>query len=155
MRRIVGEVIRFLLVGGLATTVSFVGFNVLVHGLFLGTAPLRNQPVTAFVLVNVVAGCVAYVGMRVWAFQDRDARDPATGLVRFFGLGALTMTIPVMCLWMSRHVLGLHSPLLTTSRPTSSGSAWGQQSGSGFSVGSCSMPPLPMSRARRPHEEAR
>jgi putative flippase GtrA len=111
VRQIVGEVIRFLLVGGLATIVSFVGFNVLVHGLFLGTAPLRNQPVTAFVLVNVLAGCVAYVGMRVWAFRDRDARDPATGLVRFFGLGALTMAIPVVCLWTSRHVLGLQSPL--------------------------------------------
>lgn len=106
-----GEVARFLLVGGLATVISVVGFNALVHGLFLDTAPLRDLPVTAFVLVNIVAGCVAYVGMRTWAFRDRGVSDPATGLVRFFGLGALTMAIPVVCLWVSRNVLGLHSPL--------------------------------------------
>lgn len=110
-RRIVGEVVRFLLVGGLATVVSFLGFNALVHGLFLDTAPLAGHPVAAFVLVNVLAGCVAYAGMRAWAFRDRGISDPSTGLVRFFGLGALTMAIPVVCLWISRHVLGLSSPL--------------------------------------------
>ena len=106
-----GEVVRFLLVGGLATIVSFVGFNALVHGLLLGSAPLHDQPVTAFVLVNVLAGCVAYAGMRAWAFRDREISDPSTGLVRFFGFGALTMAIPVVCLWLSRHVLGQTSPL--------------------------------------------
>lgn len=106
-----GEIVRFLLVGGLATAVSFVGFNALVHGLFLGGAPLASRPVAAFVLVNVLAGCVAYAGMRAWAFRERVVADPATGLVRFFGLGALTMAIPVVCLWTSRHLLGLTSPL--------------------------------------------
>jgi putative flippase GtrA len=110
-RHLLGEVVRFLLVGGLATAVSFVGFNMLVHGLFLGGAPLAGQAVLAFVLVNVVAGFVAYAGMRAWAFRDRTVGDPATGLVRFFGLGALTMAIPVVCLWFSRYVLGLTSPL--------------------------------------------
>lgn len=111
VRRVLGEVVRFLLVGGLATVVSFVGFNMLVHGLFLASAPLAGQPVAAFVLVNALAGCVAYAGLRAWAFRDRAASDPSTGLVRFFGLGALTMAIPVVCLWVSRHVLGLASPL--------------------------------------------
>jgi putative flippase GtrA len=111
VRHVVGEVVRFLLVGGLATAVSFIGFNALVHGLFLDAAPLRDRPVLAFVLVNVVAGCVAYAGMRAWAFRDRSVSDPTTGLVRFFGLGALTMAIPVVCLWFSRQVLGLSSPL--------------------------------------------
>ena len=54
-----GEMIRFLSVGGLATVVSFVGFNALVHGLFLGGAPLSRLPVLAFVLVNFAAGWVA------------------------------------------------------------------------------------------------
>jgi len=91
--------------------VSFVGFNALVHGMVVGGAPLRDQPIVAFVLVNIVAGCVAYVGMRMWTFRDRDVRDAATGLVRFFALGALTMAIPVLCLWVSRYGLGLDTPL--------------------------------------------
>lgn len=99
------------MVGGLATLVSLVGFNALVHGLFLDTAPLHDRPVLAFVLVNVVAGFVAYAGMRTWAFRDRDVTDPTTGIVRFFALGAVTMTLPVVCLWVSRNVLGLASPL--------------------------------------------
>ena len=91
--------------------VLFVGFNALVHGLSLGVAPLSRHPILAFVLVNFAAGWVAYVGMRTWAFQDRDVRHPVTGMVRFFTLGALTMVIPVVCLWISRYVLGLTTPL--------------------------------------------
>ena len=111
VRRVVGEVVRFLTVGGLATAVSFVGFNLLVHGLFLGSAPLSEHPVLAFVLVNVLAGCVAYAGMAAWAFRDRAAGSVTTGLLRFFGLGALTMAVPVLCLGFSRHVLGLTGPI--------------------------------------------
>ena len=111
VRRVLGEVVRFLTVGGLATVVSFVGFNALVHGLVLGRAPLADQPVLAFVLANAAAGVLAYVGMRLWAFRDRRVSDPSTGLVRFFALGALTMLVPVLCLWVSRYVLGLSGPV--------------------------------------------
>jgi putative flippase GtrA len=110
-RQLLGEIVRFLAVGGLATAVSVVGFNVLVHGLLVGAAPMPDQPLPAYVLVNVVAGCVAYAGLRLWAFQHRDVTDPVGGLVRFFGLGAVTMAIPVLCLWVSRYVLGLSSPV--------------------------------------------
>jgi putative flippase GtrA len=111
VRALLGEVVRFLAVGGLATLVSFVGFNALVHGLFGSFAPLRSQPIVGYVVANVAAGFVAYVGMRLWTYRHRDARDPASGLVRFFGLGALTMAIPVVCLWASRRLLGLDSAL--------------------------------------------
>jgi putative flippase GtrA len=111
VRNLLGEVLRFLAVGGVATFVSFVGFNALVHGWGIGTPPMADQPVAAYVVANVVAGLLAYVGLRTWAFSDREPQDTATGLVRFFGLGALTMLIPVLCLWCSRYVLGLTSPL--------------------------------------------
>ncbi len=110
-RPLLVEVARFLTVGGLATLVSFVGFNVLVHGVLTGTAPLHDRPITAFVVVNAVAGYVAYVGMRAWAFRHRDVQGPVTGIVRFFGLGSLTMVIPVLCLAFSRYALHLHDPV--------------------------------------------
>lgn len=106
MRRLLGEVVRFLVVGGLATAVSLIGFNALVHGTLLGVAPMRDQPITAYVLVNALAGVVAYVGMRMWAFSQRQAGDPVEGVVRFFALGAATMVIPVLCLAASRYLLG-------------------------------------------------
>jgi putative flippase GtrA len=108
-RRLLGEVARFLAVGGLATVVSVAGFNVLVHGAAVGAAPMRDQPVPAYVLVNIVAGYLAYLGMRLWAFAHREVTEPGRAVVRFFALGALTMTIPVLCLAVSRYVLGLSS----------------------------------------------
>lgn len=110
-RELLREVLRFLTVGGLATVVSFVGFNVLVHGWLIPSTPLRDRPITGFVLVNAVAGYVAYVGMRAWAFRDRSVAQPVEGIVRFFGLGALTMVIPVLCLAFSRYVLRLEDPV--------------------------------------------
>ena len=111
VRAIVGEVVRFLAVGGLATVVSFVGFNMLVHGLFVAHAPLHQQPILAFVIVNLAAGLLAYAGMRAYAFRDRNVEASTTGVVRFFTLGALTMLIPALCLWFSRYVLGLAGPV--------------------------------------------
>lgn len=107
--RLLVEVVRFLTVGGLATLVSLVGFNVLAHGTLLGVAPMADQPVAAYVVANVVAGLVAYFGMRLWAFRDRGVDDGVESVVRFFGLGAATMLIPVLCLAFSRYVLGLSS----------------------------------------------
>ena len=104
---LLSEIARFLTVGGLATAVSVVGFNALVHGTLLDAAPMRHQPLPAYVLANVVAGAVAYAGMRLWAFRHREVEDPVQGVLRFFGLGAATMAIPVLCLTVSRYLLGL------------------------------------------------
>lgn len=109
VRRLLGEIVRFLAVGGLATAVSLVGFNALVHGTLLGVAPMHEQPIAAYLLVNALAGVVAYAGMRMWAFGQREVGDPVEGMVRFFALGAATMVIPVFCLAISRYVLGLTS----------------------------------------------
>lgn len=107
-RRLAGEVVRFLAVGGLATLVSVLGFNALVHGVLVGSAPMPDHPVAAYVAANAVAGLLAYGGLRLWAFSHRDVRDdPVASVARFFLLGAATMAIPVLCLAVSRHVLGL------------------------------------------------
>ena len=104
---LLSEIARFLTVGGLATAVSVVGFNALVHGTLLGSAPMQHHPISAYVLANLVAGVVAYAGMRLWAFRHREVEDPVQGVLRFFGLGAATMAIPVLCLTVSRYLLGL------------------------------------------------
>ncbi|WP_432477680.1 GtrA family protein [Nocardioides sp. GXQ0305] len=110
-RVVLGELLRFLTVGGVATVVSVLGFNALAHGTLVGWAPLAHWPITAFVLANVVAGLIAYAGMRLWAFSDRRVEETVQSLVRFFVLGALTMAIPVVCLAFSRYVLGRSDPL--------------------------------------------
>lgn len=103
------EIPRFLIVGAVATAVSFLGFNAAVHGWIVGTAPLREHPLTGYILANAVAGAVAYVGMRTWAFGERDVHRPVRSIALFYGIGALTLTVPVLFLAFSRHVLGLDS----------------------------------------------
>ena len=108
-RHLLTEIVRFLVVGGAATVVSVLGFNALVHGTLFGKAPLSQHPISAYVLVNVIGGCIAYLGMRLWAFSHREVRDDVSSVVNFFALGALTMAIPVLCLAVSRYVLGFSS----------------------------------------------
>lgn len=105
------EIVRFLAVGGAATVVALVGFNVLVHGFFEGPGPMHDHPIPAYVLANAVAGVFAYRGARSWAFRHREVRNPVGGPVTFFAIGAATMLIPVACLAVSRYALHLTDPI--------------------------------------------
>jgi putative flippase GtrA len=109
-RRFLAEVGRFMVVGGAATAVAFVIFNVLVHG--PGSLDLlRHHPVPAYVLANTVGMAVSYHGSRHWAFRDRAPRTADGGLAAYVAINVVTMAIPVTCLTLSRHALGLADPI--------------------------------------------
>jgi putative flippase GtrA len=109
--RIFTEAYRFLAVGGLATVVAIVIFNLLVHGFHTGwDAPLSENPYLAFVIANVVGMAVSYRGSRTWVFKDRPPRTADGGLLMFVAINLVTMLIPIACLWFSRNALGLDDP---------------------------------------------
>ncbi|GGO75978.1 GtrA family protein [Nocardioides deserti] len=111
-RRFLGEAGRFIAVGGLATVVALIIFNVLVHGFNTGDhAVLPDQPVLAYVIANTVGMFVSYRGSRTWAFRDRPPRQADGGLTAFVAINAVTMLIPIACLTISRNVLGLDDPI--------------------------------------------
>lgn len=110
LRRLLVEIGRFLAVGGLATAVSFVLFNGLVHG-FGGPGPFAERPITGYVLANTVGMIVSYHGARYWAFRDRPTRHADGGRTAFVVVNVVTMTLPVLCLLISRNVLGLDDPI--------------------------------------------
>ena len=111
-QRFIAEVGRFLVVGGAATIVALVIFNLLVHGFNTGEhAVLDDQPIPAFILANSVGMGVSYYGSRHWAFRDRPPVTSDGGLTSFVGINMLTMLIPIGCLAISRDVLGLDDPL--------------------------------------------
>jgi putative flippase GtrA len=56
---------------------------------------MRQQPIPAYVLANALAGCVAYAGLGLWAFSHRRVYEPTNSVVRFFGLSAATLLIPI------------------------------------------------------------
>ncbi len=110
-QRFLGEVAKFLTVGGVATAVSFVIFNGLVHG-YLGVPGLmQDQPLVAFVLANTVGMVVSYRGSRSWAFRHREAVGPTGGRVMFFVINMVSMVIPLGCLAFTRYVLHLTDPV--------------------------------------------
>ena len=111
-RRILTEAYRFLAVGGLATIVAFLLFNLLVHGFRLGyDAPLADQPYLAYAIANIVGMVVSYRGSRSWVFKDRPPRTADGGRLMFVVINLATMLIPMACLWFSRNVLGLDDPV--------------------------------------------
>jgi putative flippase GtrA len=111
-QRLIAEAGRFLVVGGAATVVALILFNYFVHGFNTGEhAPLRSEPILAFVIANSVGMGVSYYGSRHWAFRDRPPVTSDGGLTTFVAINLLTMLIPIGCLALSRDVLGLDDPL--------------------------------------------
>jgi putative flippase GtrA len=111
-QRFIAEVGRFLAVGGAATVVALVIFNLLVHGFNTGDhAMLAQQPILAYVIANSLGMGVSYYGSRHWAFRDRPPVTSDGGLTSFVAINFLTMLIPIGCLAVSRDVLGLDDPL--------------------------------------------
>jgi putative flippase GtrA len=106
-----GEGAKFLTVGGVATFVSFVIFNGLVHGYLGGPGPMHDDPLVAFVIANTVGMVVSYRGSRSWAFRNRAAVGVAGGRLMFFIVNLVSMVIPLACLSFSRYVLGLADPV--------------------------------------------
>ena len=112
LQRFAAEVAKFLAVGGVATAVALVIFNGLVHGYFGPPGgPMKNQPLPAFVVANLVGMVVSYRGSRSWAFRHREAVGPAEGRVAFFVINLVSMVIPLGCLTFSRYVLDRADPV--------------------------------------------
>jgi putative flippase GtrA len=110
-QRFLSEGAKFLTVGGLATLVSFLIFNGLVHGYVDGPGPMHDQPLVAFVLANLLGMVVSYRGSRSWAFRNREAVGVAGGRVAFLVINVASMIIPLACLAFTRYVLGRADPI--------------------------------------------
>lgn len=111
-RRRAVEAGRFLAVGGAATGVALVLFNLLVHDFSTGGhAPLADHVLLAYVLANTAGMIVSYRGTRSWAFRDRPPVQPDGGRSAFVAINLVTMLLPIGCLAFSRNVLGLDDPV--------------------------------------------
>ena len=110
-QRFLSEGAKFLTVGGLATLVSFLIFNGLVHGYVDGPGTMHDQPLVAFVLANLLGMVVSYRGSRSWAFRNREAVGVAGGRVAFLVINVASMIIPLACLAFTRYVLGRADPI--------------------------------------------
>lgn len=111
LQRVSAEAAKFLAVGGIATAVAFVAFNVLVHGVWAGAGVLNDYPLVAYVIANTIGMLVSYRGARHWAFRNREAVGLAGGRVTYFVVNTLSMALPLACLAFSRYVLDRSDPV--------------------------------------------
>ncbi len=106
------EASRFAAVGGVATLVAIVLFNLLVHGVgSLFDPPLAGHVVTAYVLANSIGMLISYHGSRDYAFRERMPVHADGGRTAYVVINVATMTLPVACLVFTHDVLHLDSPL--------------------------------------------
>ncbi len=111
-QRLLAEASRFLAVGGVATIVALILFNLLAHGFNMAhKALLGDHVILAYVIANTVGMVISYRGTRSWAFRDRPPRQADGGRLAFVAINLVTMTLPIACLSISRNALGLDDPV--------------------------------------------
>jgi len=106
LQRFTSEGAKFLTVGGVATLVSLLLFNALVHGFFGNpSGPMNGWPLPAFLIANLVGMVVSYRGSRSWVFRHRETVGAAGGRISFFAINIVSLAIPMLCLAISRYAL--------------------------------------------------
>ena len=100
--------VRYALVGVAATAVSLVVFNVLVHGWGTAEPAMHENPELAVIISNTVGMLVSFPAVRSWVFEGRRGSGVLRQLTAFVAVNYATMLIPVLCVALSRSVLGLH-----------------------------------------------
>ncbi len=110
-RSLVAEVTKFLTVGGVATLVAFLLFNAMLHGGPWFDALIPGHPFMAYFIANSVGMVISYQGSRNWAFQDRETTHADGGITAYVLINLATFCLPMACLWLTRHLLGLSDPI--------------------------------------------
>ena len=99
-RRALGQAVRFLLVGGVATLVDVGLFNVLHYLVGIG-------PLSAKVGSTVVAGAVAFVGNRQWSFSDAARGGLRRQVVAYVLVNGAALLLALLPLAVARYAFGL------------------------------------------------
>ncbi|WP_433792163.1 GtrA family protein [Actinoplanes sp. CA-252034] len=108
IRGLVRELGRFGIVGGIAFTVDFVLFNILLRA--------GLETLTAKAASTIVATTIAFFGNRFWTWRDGEHTNMARQYTTFFVLNLIGLGIALACLAISHYGLGqiwpqLQSPL--------------------------------------------
>ena len=100
------ELGKFFGVGLMAYVVAVGGFNLLVH---LDSAPLKSKPLTASILSGALSILVAYFGNRHWTWKERQRSGASREITLFFIINLISLSFTVICLAISRYILGFDS----------------------------------------------
>ncbi|MGA8847202.1 MAG: GtrA family protein [Nocardioides sp.] len=110
-RHLLGEVWRFFAVAQAATWVSILLFNIALHGWLIGDPLFPDQAIGVYVVANSIGMIISYHGARGWVFPHRPPQQADGGWTAYVIINIAAMALPVGCLVVSRHVLGLEDAL--------------------------------------------
>ena len=100
---IVGEILRFALVGASGFVLDLVLFNLLIH---------RDiETILAKAISTTFAAVLTYILNRRWSFAHRETRGHGRDLTVFLALSAVGLGIATACLAISHYGLGYDSRL--------------------------------------------
>lgn len=100
------ELVRFGSVGALGFVVDIGLFNVLQYG---PLSLLDGKPVTAKIISVSIAMVVTWLGNRLWTFSAQRTHTRVREFTGFVVVNIGGMAIAVLCLWVSRYILGFES----------------------------------------------
>lgn len=98
------EVAKFGIVGGISYVVT-----VIANYAYLLIQ--RNDQITAYIVANVVATAVAYVGNRFWTYKDRNAAGDTREMALFAAINAVAIAIQAGIVTLTFYVLHMTSHL--------------------------------------------
>lgn len=99
-KRALGQAVRFLLVGGVATVVDVGLFNLLHYVVHVG-------PLSSKVASSVAGAVVAFVGNRQWSFGDTSPGRFRRQVLAFLVVNGAALLLALLPLAVARYVLGL------------------------------------------------
>lgn len=103
-----GELWKFATVGATTFVVDTVVF------VTAKSTVLEPKPVTAKILAVLVATIVGYVLNREWSFRRRGGRDRPHEALLYFGVSGVALAINAAPLGISRYVLDLAQPMVSS-----------------------------------------
>ena len=106
------EARRFMAVGAVSTVVAIVLYNWLAYEPYHLWSPLHRHVTWSYIVAHTAGMLVSYELSRRWTFRHRSGNRAGEGFVSYAVINIATMTtIPLVCLWFTRHVLELTSQL--------------------------------------------
>ena len=109
LRQVV-QLVKFGAVGAVGFIVNLAVFNGLWLTVF-NPATTPHGPLLATVVATLAAIAVNWLGNRYWAFATERQRNTVREGVEFLAASLIGMCVPLLCIAVSRYVLGFHSLL--------------------------------------------
>jgi len=110
--RLAGEIARFMAVGAISTIVAILLYNWLAYAPYGLWSPLHHHVTWSYIVSHGIGMLVSYELSRRWTFRTRSQTKAGEGFLSYAVINIITMTtIPLGCLWLSRHAFGLTSQL--------------------------------------------